>query len=105
MWLLAWTCHRLLHGHRNSENPQMISIKHLVAAVTLGTALIATPAFATTKTPHATPTTKVSHKNHKKKSHKKTLATHGHKKSKHASTHKTTGHKTSTGAWKHHPAA
>jgi hypothetical protein len=86
----------------------MISLKNLVAAIALGTALIAAPAVASAKvvpTKHASVTHKKLHTGVKKhtKLHAKKVkgVTAKHVRGTKLSSHKVAGHKTAAG-WKHH---
>ena len=85
----------------------MISIKNFVAAIALGTALVATPALAVT---HATKTNSVTHKHTKAHTptHKHLTASKTGKNlhTKHVTSSKNTAHKkpvhVSNTGWKHH---
>jgi hypothetical protein len=83
----------------------MVSIKSLVAALALGTALIAAPAAVSAKVIHKHTTTATTHKK-PSKLHKSVKHTHKPLVTKHThasklTTRKTTSHKLAT-AWKHH---
>ncbi|MGN6369297.1 MAG: hypothetical protein ACTHN5_13640 [Phycisphaerae bacterium] len=98
----------------------MLSIKSLVAAVALGTALIAAPAAVSAKVTHKHTTTTFTHKKpsklhkHVKHTHKPLVSKHAkttklakstkhaaHKSTKLTAHSKTSSHKLSAG-WKHH---